>query len=201
MTAERKASVLKAAKVISHALWWCVLALLFLLLVNIFTSKIRGEVPDVFGYSVMNIVSGSMEDEIPKDSYILIKKCGPETIKKDDVICFYSSDPDIYGIPNTHRVVEEPIVNSDGSIEFVTRGDANAVNDKENAKGDRLIGVYVRRLDALTSFSNALKQNTLIFVIIGLQISLVAMAGYTVFVLKNKRNTTNSDGSDDQAEK
>lgn len=195
MTSERKASILKAAKLVAHALWWCVLILLFLLLINIFTAKITGKIPDVFGYSVMNIVSGSMEDEIPKDSYILIKKCGPETVKKDDVICFYSSDPQIYGIPNTHRVVEDPIINSDGSIEFVTRGDACAANDSVTAKGDRLIGVYVKRLDTLTSFSNALKQNTLIFVIIGLQISLVGMAAYTIFVIKGKKNT--DDGGSD----
>jgi signal peptidase len=200
MISERKASILKAAKFTAHALWWCVLVLLFVLLVNIFSSKITGKVPDVFGYSVMNIVSGSMEDEIPKDSYILIKKCSPEEVKKDDVICFYSSESQIYGIPNTHRVVEDPIINSDGSIEFVTRGDACVANDEVTAKGGRLIGVYVRRLDALTSFSNALKQNTLIFVIIGLQISLVAMAVYTVVVLKNKKNT-NESGSEDRAQK
>ena len=41
------------------ALWWCVLLLLFALLVCIIGAKLRGEVPKIFGYSVMQIVSGS----------------------------------------------------------------------------------------------------------------------------------------------
>ena len=134
----------KAIKCTASVIWWVILVLLFILLVNIFGAKLTGKVPSVFGYSVMNIVSGSMEDEIPKDSYILIKKVSPEEIKKDDIICFYSSDPKIYGMPNTHRVVQDPIVTENG-IEFVTKGDANRVNDTETAKGEkRRVSKYLK---------------------------------------------------------
>lgn len=177
MNMTQKAKTIKKIKLILTSLWWTVLILLAVILINVFSAKLSGRVPSIFGYSVMNIVSGSMEDEIPKDSYILIKKTQPENIKKGDVICFYSTDPQIYGLPNTHRVIDEPRATENG-IEFVTKGDASPISDTETARGDRLIGVYVKRLDALSNFLNALSQRTVLFVIIGVQICAVSMFAY-----------------------
>lgn len=188
---ENKKTV-KAIKRTVSAVWWIVLVLLVVLLVNIFGAKLTGNVPRVFGYSVMNIVSGSMEEEIPKGSYILIKKVSPEEIEKDDIICFYSTDAKIYGMPNTHRVVEEPIV-TDSGIEFITKGDANPINDTETAKGDRLIGVYVKNLDGLTAFANALSGNILIIVILCLQICIITMAVYVFALVKKNKSETDTD--------
>ena len=188
---ENKKTV-KAIKRTVSAVWWIVLVLLVVLLVNIFGAKLTGNVPRVFGYSVMNIVSGSMEEEIPKGSYVLIKKVSPEEIEKDDIICFYSTDAKIYGMPNTHRVVEEPIV-TDSGIEFITKGDANPINDTETAKGDRLIGVYVKNLDGLTAFANALSGNILIIVILCLQICIITMAVYAFALVKKNKSETDTD--------
>ena len=197
--AENKKGV-KIIRRILSALWWIILLLLAFVLVNILGAKLSGRVPSIFGYSVMNIVSGSMEDEIPKGSYILIKRISPEEVEKDDVICFYSTDPKIYGIPNTHRVVEEPIVTEDG-IEFITKGDRNPVNDTETAKGELLIGVYVKTLDGLTAFVRFLDGNTLIFVIIGLQICIILMSCYIVSVYKNEKKSKDCDNSEDEKQK
>ena len=177
MNLTEKNKSIKTLKTVASALWWLVLVLLAALLVNIFAAKISGRVPKVFGYSVMNIVSGSMEDEIPRDSYILIKSADPEQIKRGDVICFFSTDPAIYGIPNTHRVVADPIVTESG-IEFVTKGDANAIEDSVTAKGDRLIGIYVKRLDGLTSFAKMLEGSTPIVIIGILFVSIAFMFVY-----------------------
>ena len=180
-----KSKLLKALKIAAKGSWWCVVIALAILLLNIFVAKINGKVPSIFGYSVINIISSSMEDEIPKDSYILIKKVDPEEVKINDVICFYSRDPQIHGIPNTHRVIEEPIVTEDG-IEFVTMGDANPGPDPTNARGEDLIGVYVKTLDGITAFSNSLDGNTLIIILIILQMGICGMVVYTVITSKGK---------------
>ena len=182
----------KALKYAAKGSWWCVVIALGILLVSIFSAKINGRVPSVFGYSVINIISSSMEDEIPTGSYILIKRVDPEEIEENDIICFYSRDPQIYGIPNTHRVVEEPIATEDG-IEFVTKGDANPAPDPVRARGEDLIGVYVKGLDGVTAFSNSLKGNTLIIIIIALQIGICGMVVYTVVASRSK--------GEDEAEK
>ena len=183
----------KAIKIVASAVWWCVLAIVVALLVNVIGAKMSGKVPSVFGYSVLNIVSGSMEDEIPSGSYILIKKTDAGEIEKGDVICFYSTDPKIYGLPNTHRVVEEPIVTENG-IEFVTKGDANPINDKQTAKGDRIVGVYVKRLDGLTAFSDSLGQGTLVIVIICLLFSTIFMIGCAAVISASNKKSKPQDG-------
>ena len=195
MILTNKAKIIKRACAI---LWWTMVVLLALLLVKVIGAKLSGKVPTVFGYSVINIISGSMEDEIPKDSYILIREVDASEVSRGDVICFYSSDPRIYGLPNTHRVVEEPIV-TDSGIEFVTRGDANPGNDVHTAKGDRLIGVYVKRLDGLTSFSSFLSGNLMLFVIIGLQMGIVVMIVYCV--VKEKHGTETASDKKETDEK
>ena len=162
------------------ALWWITIILLVLLLTRVVGAKLQGKVPSLFGYSVVNIVSGSMGETIPKGSYILIKESDPSQIKKDDIICFYSTDPMIYGMPNTHRVLEEPIVTESG-IEFVTGGDAAPISDNETAKGDRLIGVYVKTLDGLTAFLSYVSGNTMITVIICLQACTLVFIAYGTF--------------------
>ena len=169
MEKSKKQKAGRIVRVSFVSLWWISVALLAMLLVNIFSAKIRGEVPSVFGYSVMNIVSGSMENKedpeagIPVGSYILIKRTDPERIKRGDIICFYSSDPSILGYPNTHRVVEDPIVTDEG-IEFVTKGDANILPDDYNAKGGKLLGRYVCRLDAITALVKLIEGNGMLFI-------------------------------------
>ena len=186
MEQTKKQKVAKVIRVTLASLWWVAVILLALLLINIFSAKIRGEVPRVFGYSVMNIVTGSMENKedpdsgIPTGSYILVKRVDPEKVKRDDIICFYSSDPSIKGFPNTHRVYEDPIVTENG-IEFVTKGDANLTPDKYNARGEDLIGIFVCRLDGVTSFVKMLEGNgmTIMFCVMGAAV-IVMVAGAIV---------------------
>lgn len=174
MNKEKNSEIVK--KTLS-ALWWVAVALVAFLMVSVLSAKIKGEVPSVFGYSVLNIVSGSMEPEIEEGTYILVKNEGPENIKKGQIICFYSEDPDIYGHPNTHRVVEEPIVTESG-YEFVTRGDANGKDDEVTAKGDRIIGVYVKELGFLSKLSESLGGNTMFIIIAVMMIGLTFMSFY-----------------------
>lgn len=196
----KKRSFFGAIRTILSVLWWICVILLAILVFHIFRARMNGEVPRVFGYSVVNIVSGSMEDEIPTGSYILIREIAPEEVKRGDIICFYSTDPAIYGMPNTHRVVEEPIRRADG-IEFITRGDANPGNDAVAARGDRLVGVYVKRLDALAGLAGALHGKTVILLIIALQIGLCAMVVYTLVKGKSAREAEPTGPSGDTKEK
>ena len=163
-------------KKILGGLWWLALIALAMLMINVIGAKMQGRVPEIFGHSVLRIISGSMEDTIPEGSYILVKRVDPEEVRIDDIITFYSSDSAIYGLPNTHRVVEEPIRVGD-SIEFVTCGDANnGVKDKVTAKGENLIGVYVTTLDGLTAFATALDKGGMIVLIFALEAVIMAMA-------------------------
>ena len=151
-----KKKLLTVTKTVAAALWWCATIAVAVLIVGIIGAKLRGEVPRFFGFSVVNIISGSMEDEIPEGTYILIRKTDPAKIREDNIICFYSDDPDIKGYPNTHRVVK--VIEGENGTEFVTKGDANPKEDPVTAKADKLIGKHVKNLDALTRFSVVLEE-------------------------------------------
>lgn len=187
-----------AVKKIIGVIWWVLIIGLGLLMFSIIGAKMRGEVPRIGGYSIMKIISGSMEDEIPEGSYILIREIDPAEVGEGDIITFYSSDYMIYGLPNTHRVVEPPIVTDEG-IEFVTKGDANPINDKVTAKGEDLIGIYVRRLDGLTKFSDALEGGGMFIIMIVLEAFIFAMAA--MMFLKNKKMQLEKEKEDEAHER
>ena len=197
MIVKRKWKVIKNAMAVA---WWMLTILLVLILINVIGAKLSGKVPAAFGFSIIHIVSGSMEQEIPKDSYILIKAADASEIQQGDIICFYSTDPQIYGMPNTHRVVRDPIVTENG-IEFVTRGDANAIEDKETAKGERLIGIYVKKLDGLTAFSQFLSGKAIVFAIVGMQLGLISMIAYGVIAGKQNGGEGKADKQEKDNEK
>lgn len=116
-------------------------ASVFVLLSVVLTPA--GQVPQVLGYSVFRVMTGSMEPEIPEDSMLLVKKTPPEDIQPGDVISFFSPDPALGGAVNTHRVVR--IEKGNGQLLFITKGDANAMEDRWPVDGSALVGKVVFR--------------------------------------------------------
>lgn len=133
----------KAGKVLNRVLTF-ILVLIFVfaayVFVNVLKAKKAGEVPELFGYSFLQVATGSMEPTIPTESLIVVHKTAPENVQVGDVICFYSEDPALNGYPNTHRVVE--ISEENGTVLFTTKGDASELTDTYPVHADRLIGVY-----------------------------------------------------------
>ena len=173
-------------KKIGSALWYVFLGFMFLVLVSIFISRMQGDVPRVFGFSIMKISSGSMEDTIPTGAHILIKKTAPEDIKKDDIICFYSEDPKIYGYPNTHRVIEDPI-KTDSGYEYVTQGDFNPLKDEVTAKGDKLIGKYVMQLTFLTAITDFFTTKFMLVCMVTVQLACICLFMFTYTASKKQK--------------
>ena len=134
----------KAAQIFSRIL--SVLLIIVILFAGyVFVSTIRAgknKVPNVFGYSFLRVATGSMEPTIPTGSLIIVHKANASDIRVGDVICFYSADPQIEGMPNTHRVAD--VRNEDGKLSFITQGDASDTPDQYPVSADRLVGVYVR---------------------------------------------------------
>ena len=94
--------------------------------------------PGIFGYHMYDVLSGSMEPEMPVGSLIYVKEGVPEEIAERDIIAFYSSLEDSGII--THRVVQNNIV----SGTFITKGDANEKEDTTPVPYDNFIGKVTR---------------------------------------------------------
>lgn len=87
--------------------------------------------PRFMGYEAYEVVSGSMEPEIPVGSVVYVKYTEPEDIEEEDVIAFESNSSVI-----VHRVKQNKVV----SGEFVTKGDANEAEDFRTVSYSDLIG-------------------------------------------------------------
>lgn len=115
----------------------CLIAMsIFVLLTVVLTPA--GQVPQVMGFSVLRVLTGSMKPEIPEDSMLLIQKADAASLQVGDVISFFSPDPSLNGALNTHRIVG--IAEVDGSLQFTTKGDANLIEDQYPVDESRVVG-------------------------------------------------------------
>lgn len=148
----------------------------------VFTKS--GDVPKIGGYSLMCVISGSMEPEIPVNSLVLVKDTAVEDIEKGDIISFYSRDPAVDGAIITHRVVA--IHETGGQYEFETMGDANGFKDEYPALGSDVLG-KIMFISPGAGFLVKLSSNPLIFIpliLIPLAVMLVLNIRRTVVVAR-----------------
>lgn len=94
------------------------------------------------GYSFFKVVTGSMEPEIPVGALILSEETEMNDIEIGEVVCFRSKSPDVLGKIITHRVIEI-IEAEDGTLQLVTKGDANLSLDGYYVTAQNLIGKVV----------------------------------------------------------
>ena len=98
--------------------------------------------PPLYGAYV--IVSGSMEPIIKIRDAIIIKRVEDSDIEVGDVITYKSTDPSFYGIMITHRVIE--IVEENGTVKYMTKGDNNETRDPQLVTKDQVYGEVVMRI-------------------------------------------------------
>ena len=121
-----------------------------LILFSVILLCIPVTLPKLFGYQIYDVVSGSMEPEIPVDSVVYVKETLPEEIKGGDVAAFRSS-----GSVIIHRIVEKRIVEG----QFITKGDANTQVDIEKIPYDAMIGVVTFHIPFLGVVMTVLTSN------------------------------------------
>lgn len=113
-----------------------IIGAIFILFLVIMTAP--GKVPQIGGYTVLRVVTGSMAPTLETDTLIVVRKTESAEVKEGDIISFYSSDPALEGAVNTHRVLS--IREEDGIYYYTTKGDANNVADSYEASSVYLIG-------------------------------------------------------------
>ena len=88
-------------------------------------------IPRLLGYEIFTVISGSMEPTLPVDSLVYVEKAAPEEILPGEIVAFWEN-----GEAVTHRVTENRRTDSS----FITRGDANDVDDFDPVPYLNLIG-------------------------------------------------------------
>lgn len=163
----------KAFIVIKRVIWgiaiavFCLLcALTIWLAVDKFVLK--SPVPSVFGYSALTVKTGSMSGTIEIGDLIIIKDTGEYEI--GDVVTFLHEGDTV---PTTHRIISMV----DNGL-FITRGDANNVQDALPVSKDIILGEVVKVLPEVGRFAEWVQSRGWIYLVA----LLVILGGGAVFV-------------------
>lgn len=125
-------------------------------------SKVAGEQPNVFGYELKTVLSGSMEPVLQTGSVIVVRQTDhEEKFKKGDVVTFQTKERMLV----THRIIEV-----DGN-EYITKGDNNNGADinpvhEQNIVG-KFAGITIPYAGYVMNFANSKSGSTFMLIIPG----------------------------------
>lgn len=98
-------------------------------------SRITGGVPQVAGYQIYIVLSGSMAPEFDTGSLAFVREVEPEEVAGGDIITYRSQTGS--DSLTTHRVIQ---IQRNDNISFITRGDANNFNDPNPVPAENVVG-------------------------------------------------------------
>lgn len=170
----------KTLKVFSNIVTVVLFINLILIVCLVISSKASGGEPQIFGYQVKTVLSGSMEPTFMTGSVIAVKPLNQEESKslaKDDIITFQTADDMLI----THRVMD--VVKSGDQVMYETKGDNNNAPDLDLVLSDNVRGQYanftVPYIGYFINFSQSKAGSAILMVVPGLL--LLGYAGYTIY--------------------
>ena len=142
------------------------------LMVQQLTNK--DKIPSIGGVFPMIVLTDSMKGTFDSGSLVICQTTDPEDVEEGDIICFY--DPTGNGTSTiTHRVVSIE-TNEDGSLSFITKGDANSAEDSTPVPESKLLGVYKFHINGLGSLAMFMQTTPGLILFVALPILL--LVGY-----------------------
>jgi signal peptidase I len=107
-----------AFRTIRRIFYLLIVAALLFMLGKIWITRLNGGVPDLFGYQIYVVETGSMEPTLPVGSTILVKALRNGEMPKVGDIITYAHESDTV----THRITEL-VPGEDGVLRYQTKGD------------------------------------------------------------------------------
>lgn len=179
---------MKKAKKIFSRIMTVISVALFIFGVVVFVSVLNasaGKVPSVFGFSVLQVKTGSMLPDYEIGTIVITKNVDANDLQVGDVISFYSLDQDISGEVNTHRIEKIEHGGDDNAPYFTTKGDNNSQVDKQKVWPSQIVGKVVYNLGTVSGSVIGVFQNPnviffvivlpLVFITFGEAVNLVSM--------------------------
>lgn len=92
----------------------------------------------LFGYGVFDVLTDSMQSEIPQGSYVLTHRTNPAKISNGNVVTYLADK----NTTITHEVIAVyPDYEGSGQYAFKTKGIENPVADPKMVYGSNIVGV------------------------------------------------------------
>ncbi|MGN0498521.1 MAG: signal peptidase I [Acutalibacteraceae bacterium] len=124
---KKKKSVLK--RILNIVLTIVILILAFVLVLTT-VSRITGNTPSIFGYSIFRVSTGSMEPELMVGDVILTKEVDDvNSLQVGEVITYRGTIGEYANMMITHKIVKAPY-EENGKTYVITKGVANDIEDQ-----------------------------------------------------------------------
>lgn len=125
----KNSTAYRAVRMLKNTICWVLIVILAITMVIFLTTRIQGNTPTVFGYTIFRITTGSMEPELMIGDVILDKVVDENTeIAVGDVITFEGGSQ-FDGKLVTHKVIKAPYTDENGNEMLQTHGIANEIDD------------------------------------------------------------------------
>lgn len=123
-----------------------ILILNIILIIQSFTGD-SSSIPNIGGTFPLMVKSGSMSPAIDEGDLIILHTTDAKyEFKKNEIVTFWEKGPGSTLI--THRIVDVT-TDKDNKTVYITRGDANAVNDHNAVSREDIVGVYQKRFSGV----------------------------------------------------
>lgn len=144
---------------------------------------LKKEVPDVFGYKVLQVMSGSMSGEFETGDTILIKEIKNESdLKIGDVVTYKIAKNTLV----THRIVYISKIGE--NLSYTLKGDANNTEDSEKIMFSKIEGMYVKKLKLIGQMINFMQKPYGIVIVFTIPILLVILIMYNEKIKEERRS-------------
>jgi len=140
-------------KKIFNILGILLLVILVAVVVVMFNARISGEAPNVFGYQIFRVSSGSMEPELMIGDVILVKDAQPQDVKEGDVVTYKGEVGDLSDKFITHKLIEDPQYVL-GEYVFKSKGITSGALPDPDWYEDQLVGVFVCKIPYINEVYN-----------------------------------------------
>lgn len=158
--------VFKIAKRVLDVVSILLIAVMVLTIAISMVSRINGNAPSFFGYTIYRVASGSMEPELMVGDVILDKDVkDPLELKVDDIITFMGSG-ELDGVYVTHKIIKAPYDDGTGFM-LQTQGVANELAD-EPIPVEKVKGIFICKVPFLDAVYNVFLSPWGLLIIIGL---------------------------------
>ena len=114
---------------------------------------LKEEIPNVFGYKILQVMSGSMSGEFETGDTILIKEIKNESdLKIGDIITYRIEKNTMV----THRIVN--ITKIGEKLNYTLKGDVNNTEDSEKVAFSNIEGIYIKKLNLIGKLINFMQK-------------------------------------------
>ena len=144
----------------------------------VISSKASGGEPNILGYQLKTVLSGSMEPTFQTGSVIAIDpNVKDKTFNKNDVVTFLQNQETLV----THRIISVT-KNAENTV-YQTKGDNNDAPDSQPLLAENIVGEYtgftIPYLGKMMSFANSQLGAVLLLIVPG--VLLILYSAFTIW--------------------